>query len=72
MALFGPSKDEIWKALSEELQATYEKGDRWADSRVEVWHGSWVFTLDTFTESYGAAMAIYTRMRTPFVNPTGC
>lgn len=71
MGLFGPSKDEIWKAISEEIQATYEKKNFWTDSRLEVRHGSWVLTLDTYTESYGNSMMTYTRMRTPFVNPGG-
>ncbi len=70
MGLFGPSKDEIWKSISEEIQAAYEKGDFWHDSRIEARHGSWVLTLDTFTQSYGNSMITYTRMRAPFVNPS--
>lgn len=70
MGLFGPSKNEIWKSLSEEMQATYDDGNFWKDSRIEVRHGNWALTLDTFTQSYGNSMVTYTRMRTPFVNPS--
>lgn len=71
MGMFGPSKNEIWQALSEEIRGTYEDGGFWKGSRVEGRHGSWLITLDTYTQNAGQTSITYTRMRAPFVNPSG-
>lgn len=71
MGLFGPSKNEIWQALSEEIQATYDAGSFWTGSRVEARHNNWTITLDTYTQSGGNNSVTYTRMRAPFVNAGG-
>lgn len=71
MGIFGPSKNEIWQALSEEIRGTYEDGGFCKGSRVEARHGNWLITLDTYTQSTGNSSVTYTRMRAPFMNPSG-
>lgn len=66
---FGPSRDEIWRRLSEELGAEYVEGGFCRSARVEAAHGEWRMTLDTYTVSTGKTSAVYTRMRAPYVNP---
>ena len=66
MGIFGPSREEIWRQLSEEVGGRYE--DRfWRSDRVEVSHGPWTLTLDT----YAFSNVVYTRMRAPYVNADG-
>ena len=69
--MFGPSKKEIWRQLSEEMQATFVDGGVWKADRVEATHGEWIVTLDTYTVSTGKSVVIFTRMRAPYVNPDG-
>ena len=66
---FGPSRDEIWRRLSEELGAEYVDGGFCRSARVEAAHGEWRMTLDTYTVSTGKTSVVYTRMRAPYVNP---
>ncbi|GAA0179570.1 hypothetical protein SH2C18_24140 [Clostridium sediminicola] len=68
MALFGPSKKEIWKELSERINANYIEGSVLKKSRVEYSHKSWTIYLDTHTVSSGKSSTTYTRMRAPFIN----
>lgn len=66
MGIFGPSREEIWRQLSAEAGGRYE--DRfWKGDKVEVSHGQWTLTLDT----YAFSNVVYTRMRTPYVNADG-
>jgi hypothetical protein len=72
--LFGPSRAEIWRQLSDAVGGTYER--RWTGDKVHARHGEWTVTLDTYTVSTGApgkggTVITYTRMRAPFVNPEG-
>lgn len=69
--LFGPSKEEIWRQLSAEIAADYVEGSWRKSARVEVKHGEWTVTLDTYTVSTGKAVVVFTRMRAPYVNPDG-
>jgi hypothetical protein len=70
--IFGPSKDEIWKQLSEEIGGKYIKAARWkGDSKVQVRVRDWTITLDTYTVSTGKSNVTYTRMRAPYVNKDG-
>ena len=69
--LFGPSKKEIWKQLSERMQGQFVEGGFWKGDKVIVEHGGWALTLDTFAVSTGKVTIVYTRMRAPFVNPSG-
>lgn len=67
--LFGPSKKEVWRQLSEEIGAKYVDGGWWKCDKVEVTHGDWTMTLDTYAVSTGKVTIVYTRMRAPYVNP---
>ena len=69
--LSGPSRKEIWRSLSEQINARYVDGGFWKGDKVQADHGDWTVTLDTYTVSTGKTHAVYTRMRAPFVNPGG-
>lgn len=68
MGLFGPSQNEIWAQLSEEVNGSFVKGSFFKGSRVEVSHEPWTIYLDTFSVSTGQTSVMYTRMRAPFIN----
>jgi hypothetical protein len=67
-AWFGPSRSEVWKQLSAEIGGEYVDGGFWRGDKVEVTHGEWTITLDTYTVSTGKVTIVYTRMRAPYVN----
>jgi hypothetical protein len=72
MGMFGPSKDEVWKRLAEEIDADFIGGGFWkGSSKVQAQFGPWTVTLDTYTVHTGHAHFTYTRMRAPYVNPDG-
>ena len=68
MGLFGSSKKEVWKQLSEEINANYIESGRFKGSRIEYIHNNWTIYLDTYTVSTGKSSITYTRMRAPFIN----
>ena len=61
----------MWQRLSAEINARYVDGGFWRGDKVQVDHAEWTLTLDTYTVSTGKVHVVYTRMRAPFVNPTG-
>ena len=70
--LFGPSKEEIWNLLAQQIGGEFTPGGGWAGrSRVDAQVGQWVVTLDTFTVSTGKSTVTFTRVRAPFVNRDG-
>ena len=69
--LFGPSREEIWRQLSEEIRGRYVKGDFWKGDKVQATHGAWTVTLDQQVVSTGQVTVVYARMRAPYVNPSG-
>jgi hypothetical protein len=69
MGMFGPSRKEIWRQLSEETHGRYVEGGFWKGDKVEVEHRDWTVTLDTYAVSTGKVTIVFTRMRAPFVNP---
>src|SRR5208337_2335272 len=71
MGWFGPSKDEVWRQLSQEIGAEFVEGGFWKGSKVQAHVGPLTVTLDTYTESSGQSAVTYTRMRAPYVNPEG-
>ena len=50
MGWFGPSKDEVWRQLSEEIGAEFVEGGFWKGSKVQAHVGPWTVTLDTYTD----------------------
>jgi hypothetical protein len=71
MAWFGPSKDEIWRQLCEEIGAEIVDGGFWKGRKVQVHAKPWTITLDTYTESSCESHQTYTRIRAPYINPEG-
>lgn len=69
--LFGPSREEIWRQLSAEIGARYVDGGFAKSDKVVATHGEWTVTLDTYAVSTGKVVIVYTRMRAPYVNPSG-
>ncbi len=69
--IFGPSKDEIWSQLSQEIGADYQAGGFFTSGKVTLSHRQWEITLDTYTVSSGKSSTTYTRIRAPYVNPDG-
>jgi len=68
MGIFGPSIKEVWKELSEEINASFIEGSFFKGSRIEYKHNNWTIFLDTYTVSTGKSSTTYTRMRAPFIN----
>jgi len=68
MGILGKSKKEVWKQLSEEINANYIEGSLFKGSRIEYTHKKWIIYLDTYTVSTGKSSITYTRMRAPFIN----
>lgn len=68
MALFGPSKKEIWEQLSREIQADYINGGFWSGDKVQAHVDNWIVLFDTYTVSTGKSSVTYTRVRAPFKN----
>jgi hypothetical protein len=71
MGWFGPSKDEVWRRLSQEIGAEFIGGGLWKDSKVQAHVGPWTVTFDTYTDSSGESSTTYTRMRAAYVNAEG-
>jgi hypothetical protein len=69
--LFGPSRAEVWRQLSSEVEGHYVSGGFWKGDKVHVTHGEWTLTLDTYAVSTGNVTIVYTRMRAPYVNADG-
>jgi hypothetical protein len=65
---FHDSRPEIWQQLSRELGGEFTRGDWRRGDRLEVRHGEWTLTLDTFVVPAGKVYIPMTRMRAPFVN----
>ena len=65
--LFGPSKDEIWSQLSQEIGARFTKGDWGQNSKVELSDKSWTITLNYVQGKNNS----WTIMRAPYVNADG-
>ena len=70
--LFGPSKEEIWNLLAQQIGGQFKQGEGWTGrSRVDAQVGQWIVTLDTFTVSTGKSTVTFTRLRAPYVNRDG-
>src|SRR4051812_23445522 len=71
MGWFGPSKEEVWRQLCQEIGAEFVEGGLWKESKVQAHVGPWTVTLDTVTHHHQHGHTTYTRMRAPYVNPDG-
>ena len=69
--MFGPSRAEVWRQLSEQIHADFVPGGFFAADRVVAKVDAWTVTLDTIAEPVGRACVDCTRMRAPFVNHDG-
>jgi hypothetical protein len=69
--LFGPSRKEIWTKLSEAVNAAMSPVASARATKSRWKHNDWTLTLDTYVVSTGKVTMVFTRMRAPFVNPTG-
>lgn len=69
--VFGPSKKEVWRELSDAIGADYIEGGFFGNNMVLVHVKDWTITLDTYTVSSGKSSVTYTRMRAPYVNRDG-
>lgn len=69
--IFGPSKKEIWKSLSEQIGSQFIEGGFFSADKVVARVKDWTVTLDTHTVSTGKSNTTYTRMRAPYVNKDG-
>lgn len=64
--LFGSSREEIWRQLASEIDATYVKGDGWwKRDKVQASHAGWVITLQEHGKYH------HTHMSAPFLNLGG-
>jgi hypothetical protein len=68
---FGFDYDESWKTLAGEMEGRFREHTWRSGSRVDVDVGEWTFTLDLHAVSTGKTTHYYTRLRAPYVNPTG-
>jgi hypothetical protein len=66
--IFGPSKKEVWKQLSDQVHGAFIEGGFFKKDAVQVRVKEWVITLDTFVVSTGKSAIVFTRMRAPYVN----
>jgi hypothetical protein len=66
--VFGPSKKEIWKQLSDQIGAEFVEGRFSRGEKVQAHVKDWIVTLDTFVVSTGKTSTVLTRMRAPYVN----
>ena len=70
--IFGVSRADAWAALAGEIGARVEAGGWWnGRSRVVADVGAWQVTLDKYVVSTGKSTLTYTRLRAPFLNPSG-
>jgi len=67
-SLFGPSQQEIWAQLCDEMGFQFVDGGTWKPDAVVVKFKNWTIILDTFSVSTKNSRTYFTRIRAPFVN----
>lgn len=69
-SLFGPSKEEIWSQVANQINGEFIKGGFFERDKLVYSHGEWEVVLDTYTtsSSNNNSSTTYTRMRAPFLN----
>jgi len=66
--IFGPSKEEVWKKLSDEIGANFIDGGFFRGDKIIARVKEWVITIDTYTVSNGKTNTTFTRIRAPYIN----
>lgn len=69
--LFGPSKEEIWTQIADDIGGEFIDAGFWATDVLIYKHQQWEVVLDTFARNTGNANIPFTRMQVPFVNKDG-
>jgi hypothetical protein len=69
--LFSPSREEVWRQLADQVNASIVDRGFWQGDCVEARMGEWTVTLDTYVVSSGRTSTTYTRIRAPYVNADG-
>ena len=69
--MFRPSQSEVWAQLATEINADFDDGGFWKDSKVEAHVEQWTVTLDTYTVSTGKTSMTFTQLRAQYVNADG-
>ena len=69
--LFGPTRKDVWRQLSRELDGQFHEGGFLTQPAVQARRDDWILTLDTFTQGDGKSNQTYTRLRAPYFNPEG-
>jgi hypothetical protein len=67
---YGPSHDELWKQIASSLRGEYVPGPLGLPGKIEVQHGPWVVSLDSWHKPETPPTVI-TRIRAPFINRDG-
>lgn len=68
MGWFGNNRTQVWQKLAAELGGRFSAGTWSRGTRVDVEHGAWTITLDTFVVMAGRVPIPFTRWRAPFRN----
>ncbi len=71
MGWFGPSKDEVWRQLSQEIGAEFVEGGFWKGNKVQAKSAPGRSPSTPTPNRRGVPHVTYTRMRAPYVNPEG-
>ncbi len=73
--VFGPSKEEIWQQLCDEIGAEFVQGGFWKGNKVVARVKEWTITLDTYSQTTSTGesttTSTYTRFRAPYLNQDG-
>lgn len=69
--MLGPSKDDVWRELSTQINARIESGGFLGIDKMMLEVGNWTITLDTYPVHTGKTTTYYTRMRAPFKANSG-
>ena len=66
--LFGPSREEIWRQLSQDIGAQYIEGKAGKSDRVIARHAGWMVVLDSHRDKSDNTSRPFTRLRAPYLN----
>ncbi len=69
--MLGPSKDDVWRELSTQINAKIETDGFHGFDKMMLDVGNWTITLDTKPVHTGKSTHYYTRMRAPFKANSG-